>query len=170
MSENTVATLLACHRNFPRYVVSSAGEVISMVRKRPRVLRPIARGQYLGFTLLDDTGRLRPVYLHRLVAETFHGEPLPGHQTRHLDGDRHNNSAANLSWGTPSENMRDKEAHGTAPQGERHPMAKLTEREVAAIRRLHRLNIGPQAVMKRFGISRMTHWRIVNNKLWRNVA
>lgn len=134
------------------------------------MLTPIAAGKYLGLTLLDREGRQRRVSLHRLILETFQGAPAAGHEARHLDGDPHNNAATNLAWGTRSQNMRDKEAHGTATQGERHPMAKLSEREVIVIRRLHRIGIAPSAIIKRFGISRMTHWRVVNNKLWRNVA
>ena len=53
---------------------------------------------------------------------------------RHLDGDPQNNRVENLRWGTPRENYDDRRRHGNDPVGERHSMARLTERAVRAIR------------------------------------
>lgn len=161
----------ACHIRFPRYVVTPRGEVVSLVFRRARPLRSITRGKgYRGFTLLDSTGVLRPVYLHVLVAEVFHGAAPAGHEVRHRDGDKTHNAASNLLWGTRSQNMRDKEAHGTATTGEAHPMAKLREQDVKDIRLLDECGMSPAIVRAHYEISRMTHWKIVNRKLWRHVA
>jgi hypothetical protein len=161
---------LAAHLDYPKYVVSDDGRVFSLVQRQVRQLTPGMRGKYRGFTLVHRSGALRSSYQHRLVAETFHGLPGLGMETRHLDGDRFNNSASNLAWGTRSENMRDKERHGTAPLGERHPMAKLDTRTVRVIRGLHHYGFDPKRIMRRFGISKMTHYRIVKNQSWKGIG
>lgn len=49
----------------------------------------------------------KPRYVHHLVALVFHGPRPAGHEVRHLDGDRFNNHADNLAYGTPDENRMD---------------------------------------------------------------
>ena len=161
--------LTATHLRFPKYVVCEDGSITSAIHKSPRVLKPIKRGKYLGFTLRDAGGVLRPVYLHRLVAETFHGLGKPGEEVRHLDGFKSNCRADNLAWGTRATNMQDKVAHGTAPRGENHGGSKLTEREVRLIRRLERAGIRQNAIATYFKVSNMTVSRVANGVLWRHI-
>jgi hypothetical protein len=52
------------------------------------------------------------VRVHQMVCEAFYGPKPPGHEVRHLNGDTLDNRAINLAWGTKSENMLDKVAHG----------------------------------------------------------
>lgn len=52
-------------------------------------------------------------YIHRMVAGAFLGECPEGQEVRHLDGNAANNHVSNLRYGTRSENMHDKVAHGT---------------------------------------------------------
>lgn len=94
------------------YSVSDLGRVRSEAHPE-QVLRPALNGSgYLAVGLRRD-GERRTRKVHRLVAHAFHG-PLPtGMQTRHLDGDRENNAASNLAYGTRSENMKDAVHHGT---------------------------------------------------------
>lgn len=167
-----VEPAMACHVNFPRYLVSDQGEIISLVHSRPRKLKCGRRGEYIGATILNRLGELEGVYLHTVVAETFHGARPAGQEVRHRDGIKENCAAENLCWGTRSQNMRDKERHGTAPIGERSPQAKLDERTVKLLRRLHRYRdqIPIALILRRFQISRMQHWRIVNRKAWSHVA
>jgi len=72
----------------------------------------LTNGFYLKVELYMNGQRIsRPV--HRLVGEAFLG-PLPdGLQTRHLNGNGHDNRVANLKYGTHLENMRDSIEHGT---------------------------------------------------------
>lgn len=51
--------------------------------------------------------------VHRAVALAFLGEPPPGQEVRHKDGDPGNAELSNLEYGTRSENMRDAVRHGT---------------------------------------------------------
>lgn len=81
--------------------------------------------------------RREPV--HKLVLMAWHGEkPFPEAQCRHLNGNAFDNRPCNLAWGTSKENRADAIRHGTAAclrTGERHTAAKLSNVDVAEIRR-----------------------------------
>lgn len=99
------------------YEVSNLGNVRSWHPWRgqpvPRVLRTATHSR--GYrTVSLGFGRTRLV--HQVVLEAFVGPCPDGHESRHLDGDRTNNTLANLSWGTPSENYADKLRHGNDHQ------------------------------------------------------
>lgn len=62
-----------------------------------------------GYHRLKLGGKTR--WLHRVVAEAFHGpSDLP--LVRHLDGDPGNNVPANLAFGTSLDNANDRRRHG----------------------------------------------------------
>lgn len=68
-------------------------------------------GRYV--VTLCKAGRKYPSPVHKLVAQQFLGpKPTAEHEICHNDGERLNNLATNLRWGTRSENMQDKIAHG----------------------------------------------------------
>lgn len=152
---------------FPLYDFSEIGYVTSFVKKTPKILKPIKMGAYVGLQLLRDDGLLEKIYLHRAIAEAFHGACPAGKECRHLDGDKTNNRAENLSWGTRRENVDDKFAHGTSGKGALNTMAKLTDADVIAMRS-HRKSTGDSyakiAVM--WGVSTMTAYRAVTGKAW----
>ena len=57
---------------------------------------------------------MRKMLIHVAVCTAFHGrKPSPAHQVRHLNGDRSDNRAENLAWGTAAENAADRDLHGT---------------------------------------------------------
>lgn len=161
--------LLSPVDGFSGYLVTDRGEVLSLVRKTPRLLSPIRLGEYEGFQLRNDAGETKKRYRHRLVAEAFLGKPKDGEVARHLNGQWKDSFLGNVAWGTHKENAADKLRHGTDSKGERNGMAKLTESDVKDIRRMHSDGSGRQEIMKSFGISAMTHWRVVNRKLWDHV-
>jgi hypothetical protein len=111
------------------YQVSSLGQVRSLPRNttRGKVLSvKVGKRGYPAVALVQD-GRQSTHEVHRLVALAFLGPRPDGMEVRHVDGDRLNPRASNLAYGTRSENVRDKRAHGTdhnvskthCPQG--HP-------------------------------------------------
>jgi hypothetical protein len=127
------------------YQVSSHGRVKSLARLVPWL--PDGRKQYVKERLLaqgtNNQGRMGVVLskegiarrhlVSRLVLMSFKGTEEGRPECRHLDGNHLNNRLGNLEWGTHTENMRDKQKHGTQPQGEGHPKAKLTEQQVIEI-------------------------------------
>ena len=117
---------------FKDYLVRVDGLVFSA--KRWRYLREM-KGQisHKGYrticlTLPDGTKKRRPV--HQLVLEAYHGKRPKGFQSRHLNGDKLDNRASNLRWGTCKENHADQVIHGVARRGEQHGRAKITAANV----------------------------------------
>jgi hypothetical protein len=127
---NAAARRIKTIPDFPRYVVSDAGEVFRGTRKlKPRLRR--------GYSVVDlyNEGAKRTCYVHILVMAAF-GPPQPEGkgQVRHLDGNRTNAAITNLAWGDQSDNEADKIATGTKYAGERHHRCKLTDDDVKRIR------------------------------------
>ena len=94
-----------------RYLVNDQGQVYSRWQRRPLKGRRVGSGHVRVYLRLPEGPRGR--YVHQLVMEAFVGPRPAGMDTRHLDGNPENNALANLSYGTPSENARDRRRHGT---------------------------------------------------------
>lgn len=94
---------------FPQYCVADDGRVFGIDGRELRQY-PNENG-YLRVYLYNDSGRSRVVSVHSLVASTFIGPRPTGFEVRHLDGDKKNNDASNLQWGTTAENMDDRRRH-----------------------------------------------------------
>ena len=105
-----------------RYQASTEGRIRSVDRivySRSRTTRlPFARqlkGQILRPGKFCKTGHLSVVLghkakgspVHQLVMKTFVGEPQPGQEVRHKNGDPTDNRLANLEYGTRTENILD---------------------------------------------------------------
>lgn len=131
----------------------------------PRKPQMMASGySYIRFL---SGGKMRRMWLHRVIATVFHGgPPSKSHHAAHNDGNPSNNSADNLRWATPVENNRDKRAHGTYTLGERTTGAKLTDDDVRYIRQSE-LSGSELAAM--FGVTRRTIDRARNGNGWPHI-
>lgn len=99
-----------------RYEVSRDGLVRSLLSPGGRVLSQYGGHRYLRVSISGKG----PTSVHTLVCAAFHGpRPTPTHDVRHLDGDAHDNRAANLAWGTKSQNSLDRADHGHDPHANR---------------------------------------------------
>lgn len=134
------------------YMVSSAGRVRTLARtvtshtcpgcglQRSRPVKPaIIKGHvnqrgYLTIRLSRHGRTTAPRPVHQLVCEAFHGPKPPEHEVLHGDGNKLNNCAQNLRWGTKSENAQDRFRHGTAIFGRLVNTNKLSEDDVIEIR------------------------------------
>lgn len=91
------------------------------------------RGGYLHVFLTAE-GRRKRYGVHQLVLLAFRGRPSQGTLTRHLNSEPSDNRLENLLWATQKENMQDRHARGLYYKGEKHPMVKITDEQVAEIR------------------------------------
>lgn len=155
---------------FPSHAFTASGVIISFTRRKPFAMKGMPVGRYLAVELIRKDGARERIYVHRAIAEAFHGSCPIGMHCRHLDGNPRNNSAANLAWGTPTENNADKIAHGTATIGERNPHSKLNSAEVRRMREIRRqTGISYGKLARKFNVSTMTAFRAVTKQSWRQL-
>lgn len=145
------------------YQVSSLGRVIGL---KGRVLkpRPGAHG-YLRVSVCTKGKKPKDFYIHRMVAEVFHGPaPNPGDHADHEDKDITNNKASNVEWKTREQNLATRKNRA----GEQHHASRLTEENVCAIRATLNLQ-SSTALAVRFGVAPRTVRDVLNNISWRHV-
>ena len=148
------------------YQVSNLGRV----RRNGKILKnQIDRYGYHRIWLREGNKRKFKT-VHSVVAEAFIGPRPDGAEIAHINEDKSNNSVANISYVTPSENRHHSVVNGTVAAGERHGCSKLTEADVKFIRtniklRCRRYGVRPLARM--FGVDPSTIRRAANGNNWR---
>lgn len=113
---------------FHNYEVSDFGE-IRRADSCLSIRQQIAPSGY-ATVRLSMFGRAKTMYVHRMVLIAFNSQPAHGLQTRHLDGNKLNNSLSNLCWGTSAENAEDRRRHGTMPIGAKHWNTKVSDEQI----------------------------------------
>lgn len=91
-------------RNYDNYEIYADGRIWSY--KKNKFLKPnTVRGGYQQVCLIDDEGKRKMYYVHRIVWEAVTGEPIPDYlDCNHIDEDKTNCSFANLNLLSPKEN------------------------------------------------------------------
>lgn len=161
------------------YEVSSLGRVRSLPHKTIRgmrggkILKPatLPSGYLIVVLSKVPNTKRKHAYVHTLVLETFVGSRPPGKEACHdPDGSRANCRLDNLRWGTRTENMRDKAAHGTQTRGEAHPAARLTEEEVRKMLALRQdTGMSCQSIGTLFSVTQSQVWNIVTGAQWKHL-
>jgi len=161
---------------FPSYAVSESGDVRRAVAFRQyragMLLKQKAHPYGHRSVALSVNGKRREVYVHRLVAHAFLGPaPSEAHQIAHNDGNPKNNHWRNLRWATASENALDKRRHGTVPdrKGERHPMARLSNDLVGAMRQRRKQGAYFREIAEEFGFPKLTVYDAITRKTWSHI-
>ncbi len=160
---------------WPEYSVSAIGEVR---RNTPghctfigRMLKPMQNQttKYFAVVLSRNSNPVR-IDIHRLVALAFLGpQPSSKHLVAHNDGSRTNNRVENLRWATQKENLQDCRAHGTALLGTANPLARLTEIDIRAIRRMKTFGVPRDMIAEGFGLHKRSVFRILAGQAWGHV-
>lgn len=153
-------------RSLDRTVASSRGNGQRMIPGR--ILRPTAKGtgKYLMVTLSKDD-QPECVYVHNLVLTAFVGPRPPGIiEARHGVAGRHDNSLANLCWGTMQENHQDRTRDNAVTWGERHGNAKLTAAGVRDCRRRFAAGEKLCDLAREYGVSKSGLSQAVNGVTW----
>ena len=159
------------------YEVSNLGNVRSLDRiikwrgcfivKKGIILKTkINRGYpFLG---LNKDNVHKNKYIHRLVAEAFIPNPENKPQVNHINGIKTDNRVENLEWCTRSENQLHAVENklNIAPRGEKHYMAKLTEKDVLEIRKSI---LNSYELAKIYNVSHQTISRAKNRQYWKHI-
>lgn len=153
-----------------RFSVSPEGEI-----RRNRdgyILRPHpVVGGYLRVTM-SLNGRARNILVHRIVMEAFVGPCPEGHEVDHEDGDPANNALSNLSYMTPSQNVRAAfdRGHRSPAHGEAHASARLNDSLVMTLRSMAAAGASCAWLARSLGFSDPSIvQRAVNNTTWRHL-
>lgn len=161
---------------YPSYVVTSCGRVFRTAagrgaRRREKSLTLNASGYHV--VQLHDgspTGNGKTFLVHRLVAMAFLSLPPPGkNDINHIDGNKTNNNVSNLEWCDDRHNILHayrlglrKPSYKGQPPGELHSFAKLSNADVAEMRRLRVAGEKTTSIAAMFGVNQSTASRITN--------
>lgn len=172
--------------SYPDYAVSSLGNIKRVLpdhygRGVGRVMTPVVGNHGYLVVTLHNHGKQRTLLIHRIVCEAFNGPAPDEFHAAHSDGNKRNNTAANLRWATAVDNNADKHFHGTIrcgddhharlkpetmPRGEGHGNSKLTASAVLAIRTDGR----PHAqIAAEHGVSKSLISMVKNRAIWAHV-
>ncbi len=121
-----------------------------------------------GYGVISIAGAMRKA--SRLAWEQTHG-PIPGGASvLHTCDVRACIRPAHLFLGTSADNSRDMVSKCRQMRGVDQPKAKLTEADVAEIRRLGSAGASQRAIAAQFGISQPNVGFICRRETWRHVA
>lgn len=85
--------------------VDAKGRTIHMKESLIKVHYRDVRGRGYGYVTLCYNNKAKSIAIHVLVARAFIPNPDNKPEVNHEDGNKHNNTVANLSWVTRTENM-----------------------------------------------------------------
>lgn len=103
---------------------------------------------------------------HKVALELDGRPPKPGQYACHKCNNPSCVRPSHLYPGTPTENMADAKANGTVRMGEEVHFAKLTERDITAIRAS---TLSHELIAKSFGVSRSCISMVKSGKTWGHV-
>ena len=90
-------------KDFPDYLISDKGEVLSL--RCMRMLKPYVNHKgYLKIGLADGHGKDHKKRINRLVAEAFIPNPLGLPEVNHKNLNKQDNRVCNLEWVTGQQN------------------------------------------------------------------
>ena len=116
------------------YQVSTFGRVKSFKGTKPRILKPVLRGEYLSVAFYID-GKQKHRLVHVLVARAFIPNPENKPEVNHDDGHKFNCHVSNLLWATSAENKQHALKTGLKKTGLENPTAKIkNESDIIYIR------------------------------------
>ncbi|WP_253278713.1 HNH endonuclease [Pseudomonas syringae group genomosp. 3] len=119
---------------------------------------------YKTVSIMLPNGKSRPVGVHQLVADAYHGARPDGLVVRHLNGIPSDNAPGNLKYGTDAENSDDRKRHGTYLGGSNHHNSKLTGGQAVAIRTKRRAGARVKDLAAEFSVSVSTIESIIYNR------
>ena len=141
-----------------------------MAKFKGKEINPwIASNGYL-YIALKRNGKRKKYLVHRLLGEVF----VPGFNKNltinHLNGNKLDNNIENLEWIPLADNTKHQWEAGLVDlRGSNHPGAKLTPKQVKAIRKMIALGVPDNCIATLSPVSCKIISRIRNGCAWNNV-
>lgn len=159
------------------YQISSLGRVKAFPRPIPgayknrEFIKKTSHDNY-GYPIvgLSKNGKSKTFTIHRLVAKAFIPNPDCLKEVNHKDENKDNNCEDNLEWCTTQYNLTYGHRLDCA-KGERNHLHKLTEDQVAEIRRIYKKGdpeFGLSALGRKYNVSHTAIEWIVKRKSWKH--
>ena len=153
------------------YIATPSGDIISMKTNSP--LKPFTTNSGYFMVRLYKNKQNTRHYVHRIIARTFHENPLNKPVVNHIDGNKKNNRSSNLEWLTRSENTRHAYVSGLMmphPQiGSKHGVSKLHENDIPKIRRLYGNGLSLAEIGELYNVTKGTIWKAMHGRTWRHI-
>lgn len=122
---------------------------------------PFAKASGYGTVRVDG----KMVGAHVMVCKKTHGTRPEGMDAAHKCGNRGCINPKHIRWKTRSENLAERDEHGTHQKGENAPWSKLTKADVDRIRSL-RGHKAQSEIAREFGVTQSYVSAIQLRKVW----
>ena len=139
------------------YFVVRGGDECWVEGKDGKVLNGAIVKGYRQIGLVQNSGKLKLFFQHRLFMISFIPNPEQKSDVNHIDGIKSNNLLSNLEWNTRSENMRHADRTGLriCASGEQNGNVKLSDSEIPVIFQMYQNGITQKQIGIHFGVSQM---------------
>lgn len=120
---------------------------------------------------LTVKGVTKSVQLHRLVLCSFETEPVGGREVNHINGNKRDNSLANLEWVTRQENVNHaiKLKLRTKIFGEQTNSNKMTSSTVKKIWKLRNKGFSYVKISEKLNVSQKMVGDVVRGRTWNHI-
>lgn len=152
---------MAIKMSMDEYIITKEGQIINVRTNRELKPQPNNKG-YLRVTLCG-----KKYFVHRLVAEKYIPNPEHKEQVNHKDGDKTNNSVANLEWVTNQENRNHAVKNNLHLCGDKCPWVKLNSQQVIEIR--ENTQYSNEKLAKIYNVSVTTITDVLNFRTWKTI-
>jgi hypothetical protein len=157
------------HLHDSHYTITKSGDVFSYRIKRRKLKTRITPQGYVTVSIFKNN-KVYSHFIHRLLAVYFLNIK-PNQQVNHKNGIKTDNRLENLECVTPSQNILHAYRTGLkSNKGMKHPMRKITEDIVRAIRSEYKVTgynkTNSKELSERYGIHNDSVTRIAKRKLW----
>lgn len=159
---------------FPDYGIGADGVVYSWKSGERTTLKPRVDIDGYKTVGLYLEGKVKRIKVHRLVAEAFLPKEEGKDCVNHRDGNKWNNSVANLEWCTRSENSKHAYESGLNHYGSKQRDGKAKRRrfsveQIGEIKSLYQAGVSQRNIGKMYGCDHSVISEIVNDKIYKDV-
>lgn len=155
------------------YKILADGNIRSFTAK---ILKSRKLNGYKNFSVKVNGKSVRCM-VHRLLAYKKYGNKMfeKGKEVRHVDGNKLNNSSANIAIGTRSQNIMDRpkkvriDSSKKAASGAFEKLRKLTNRQVRGLAEDRKNGSTINELVEKYKISKTAVWCIIKGKTYKAI-